>query len=261
MLQRRSPGNLARLIDNTWHLYRHLPRAQRPSARRQAFLYEPDGVAVDGEGNGRLLICPPAPVLRHNTEGSAWTQLLAELTNKPGRVIIDLTETLRTLLTGIPGGSSEEVIFLAREIKGLERATVLVYGLNILYERALRIHRRFGERSADVVENVLLAERRAGGAVRLERVCAQCAFEARAGRVKQPFLIRLHRRSGARKCRIPCAQKHSSHLGLTAAPEQVNPFLEEEAARAAHQRKPLAGNFAGFIDAVHFAQDAHQVGE
>jgi hypothetical protein len=134
--QRRSPRNLAQLIDNTWSLYTELPKEHRPSARRQAFAYDetPDGEA---EHNGRILRCAPPP-LPTSTE-DAWAALLTELVEKPGRVIIDLTERLRSALAGISSTDRDEVLFLPREIKGLERATVLIYGLNSVYERAMRL--------------------------------------------------------------------------------------------------------------------------
>lgn len=136
--QRRSPRNLAQLIDNTWRLYGHLPKAQRPSARRQAFAYD-DGPAGENEGYGRVLVCAPAPF----KDKAGWDALLTELADKPGRIIIDLSESLRVTLGGALGnrlaGEHDEIIFLPREIKGLERATVLIYGLNDVYAHALRL--------------------------------------------------------------------------------------------------------------------------
>lgn len=162
--QRRSPRNLAQLIDHTWNFYGNLPRPLRPSARRQAFAYETVGNDATSqasmpqqewvhenrspseqgnsseEGNGQVFLCP----MRHApTEESAaakgdWQEVIDELVGKPGRVVIDLTETLRTTLeTQLNLPSSDEVIFLPREIKGLERTTVLIHGLNELYQRGL----------------------------------------------------------------------------------------------------------------------------
>ncbi len=132
--QRRSPENLAQLIDNSWGLYGQLPRSLRPSARRQAFAPAAEGET--NEGHGRILCClPPSPT----TAPERWTALLTELAEKPGRVLIDLSETLRTSLARQLGPDRTEIIMLAREIKGLERATVLIYGLNMLYERARRL--------------------------------------------------------------------------------------------------------------------------
>ena len=147
--QRRSPRNLTQLIDNTWTLYAHLPKAQRPSARRQSFVYEDEHVlagsangpvANDEIVNGQIFICPPPSVTTsEKLAQQAWLTLLEELADKPGRVVIDLTETLRMMLAGPLEPSAEEVIFLPREIKGLERATVLVHGLNAVYTRAMRL--------------------------------------------------------------------------------------------------------------------------
>jgi hypothetical protein len=146
--QRRSPRNLAQLIDSTWNFYGNLPRALRPSARRQAFAYETVGNDATDEGNGQVFLCLPnhAPNANTSTAQQEWQVVIDELVDKPGRVIIDLTETLHTsLATHLGFTNSDEVIFLPREIKGLERTTVLVYGLNELYERALR----FCEESSD----------------------------------------------------------------------------------------------------------------
>ncbi|MEZ4860864.1 MAG: AAA family ATPase [Caldilineaceae bacterium] len=144
--QRRSPRNLAQLIDSTWNFYRSLPRPLRPSARRQAFAYETVGENATDEGNGQVFLCPVAfdPADQRAKAAEAWQQLIEEMTAKPGRVIIDLTETLRDQLTTqlestLPLDTSDEVVFLPREIKGLERTTVLVYGLNALYLRTQQL--------------------------------------------------------------------------------------------------------------------------
>ena len=139
--QRRSPRNLAQLIDSTWNFYGNLPRALRPSARRQAFSYETIGTDATDEGNGQVFLCLPRhePSEQTTVARRDWQEVMAELVDKPGRVIIDLTETLRTTLeTQLGFTNSDEVVFLPREIKGLERTTVLVYGLNELYRRALQ---------------------------------------------------------------------------------------------------------------------------
>ncbi|MCX6045314.1 MAG: AAA family ATPase [Chloroflexi bacterium] len=153
--QRRSPRNLAQLIDNTWALYGHLPKAQRPSASRQLFVYEDEQAlrartvnqsagnrnTDSGEENGQIFICtlPRTLIGSEKSPGPAWLALLQELADKPGRVLIDLTDTLRATLIEQPVADADEVIFLAREIKGLERATVVVYGLNTVYLRAMRL--------------------------------------------------------------------------------------------------------------------------
>ncbi|MCB0128184.1 MAG: hypothetical protein KDE58_38225, partial [Caldilineaceae bacterium] len=147
--QRRSPYNLARLIDNSWNFYGNLPRRLRPSGRRQAFLYETVGVDAADAGNGQLFLClpPELPSKRQLTNGNPttmlpvqqWQDLLDELVAKPGRVIVDLSENLHHTLHPLlaTDNESEEAIFLPREIKGLERTTVILYGLNALYERAV----------------------------------------------------------------------------------------------------------------------------
>lgn len=152
--QRRSPHNLARLIDNSWNFYGNLPRRLRPSGRRQAFLYEAVGTDATDEGNGQLFLCipPDLPDKRqlatsaHATSSpitsspeQRWQNLLDELVAKPGRVIVDLSEDLQRSLHSFlaTDEESDEAIFLPREIKGLERTTVILYGLNALYERAV----------------------------------------------------------------------------------------------------------------------------
>jgi hypothetical protein len=147
--QRRSPRNLARVIDNAWAFYAHLPKELRPSANRQSFI-DDGGVtlaqshAATGEEHGRLLICPlPEDALPLAGAGlKRWRSLAAELTNLPGRAIVDLTEQLLPALATPDDAAiarADEVIFLAREIKGLERNTVLVHGLNETYQRAVRL--------------------------------------------------------------------------------------------------------------------------
>ena len=142
--QRRAPRNLAQLIDHTWSLYRHLPRSQRPSSRRQAFVYDDDLLTPADQTiaeHGQIFLCPPQPVRAEGGNGldATWIALLDELASRPGRVLIDLTEGLRPSLSGAIEAGGDEIIFLPREIKGLERATVVVYGLNAVYERALRL--------------------------------------------------------------------------------------------------------------------------
>ena len=147
--QRRSPRNLARLIDNSWAFYAHLDKELRPSANRQSFLDDSGATlaqshAAAGEEHGRLLLCPlPEDALQLAGAGlKRWQTLAAELTNLPGRALVDLTELLLPAL-GAPDdpatAKADEVIFLAREIKGLERNTVLIHGLNATYQRAIRL--------------------------------------------------------------------------------------------------------------------------
>ena len=77
--------------------------------------------------------CPP-PILNIPN----WRPLLDELADKPGRALIDLTETCARAARST-GAGGDEVIFLPREIKGLERATVLVYGLEATFRRARQL--------------------------------------------------------------------------------------------------------------------------
>lgn len=151
--QRRSPRNLARLIDNSWNFYGHLPKPLRPSANRQSFV-DDAGVelslsktpSAQEDDNGRMLICALPPQAAGNGEGAlpVWRELVEVLAALPGRALIDLSErVLPALAPAGPASEAEnkagEVVFLAREIKGLERSTVLVHGLNDTYKRAMRL--------------------------------------------------------------------------------------------------------------------------
>ncbi|MEZ4664165.1 MAG: AAA family ATPase [Caldilineaceae bacterium] len=139
--QRRSPRVLAHLIDQSWNFYGHLPKSHRPSAQRQSFLDEASRAAHRYEDGGAVLLCPldEAQIGGKNRGEGAWASLLDELTDKPGRVIIDVTETLRGALSPALRNMSDEVLFLPRDIKGLERTTVIVYGLNEVYLRAVQL--------------------------------------------------------------------------------------------------------------------------
>ena len=144
--QRRSPHNLARLIDNAWGFYSYLPKPLRPSANRQTFLDDAgheltDHTAAPEDENGRILICPLPSELQAAQSGAGWKELVELLAELPGRALIDLSEKLA--INGehddsAEGADTNEVVFLAREIKGLERGTVLVHGLDRLYQDAVR---------------------------------------------------------------------------------------------------------------------------
>jgi len=146
--QRRSPRNLAYLIDNSWNFYVTLPKALRPSANRQSFLDDADvELAVSthrpdaAEENGRLLICPLPEHLRGGANGAIahWQTFAEELAELPGRVLVDLGGTLAAAIPPGQENKAGEVIFTAREIKGLERNTVLILGLNESYRQAMRL--------------------------------------------------------------------------------------------------------------------------
>ncbi len=149
--QRRSPHNLARLIDNAWSFYSFLPKPLRPSANRQTFVDDAGhelgaagAVAAPEDENGRILLCPLPPTLRAAPAAPGWGELAELLAELPGRALIDLSEKLAIGEHSDGGHSSapdnkvNEVVFLAREIKGLERGTVLVHGLDRLYQNAVR---------------------------------------------------------------------------------------------------------------------------
>ncbi len=142
--QRRAPRNLAKLIDATWNLYLLLPKQQRPSAKRQSFIFDDAADSTSDEEVGRILLCPMSDAA---SASSQWGEMLVELGDKPGRAVVDLSEQLIKALRistedssrEIVGEQSDETIFLAREIKGLERSTVIIHGLNDVYLRAKRM--------------------------------------------------------------------------------------------------------------------------
>jgi len=156
--QRRSPHNLARLIDNAWNFYGHLPKPLRPSANRQTFLDDAGrelaqahtaasaaapSAPMPEDPNGRILLCPLPPALAESPTAAGWTELAALLAELPGRALVDLSASLIAPTPPSPdlmpaGPPDNEVVFLAREIKGLERSTVLVHGLEQLYRAAVR---------------------------------------------------------------------------------------------------------------------------
>lgn len=147
--QRRSPHNLAYVIDNAWNFYVHLPRQLRPSANRQSFLDDADmelSIAThrpdDREENGRLLICPlPAAMQQAGADATRqWRTFVEELAELPGRALIDLNGSVPNLKTADEeSAKAEEVIFNVREIKGLERNTVLIVGLDATFQQAMRL--------------------------------------------------------------------------------------------------------------------------
>ncbi len=161
--QRRSPDNLADLIDNSWYFYGRLPKQLRPSARSQRALNSPSEAAAN---QGRIYLCAvptgeaadaEVTVLRqlytaadHELPASfgeegrlaseqIWSALLTELAQRPGRVVVDLSETLRRDSRAETIEGADEIIFLPREIKGLERATILIHGLNAAYHKAIEL--------------------------------------------------------------------------------------------------------------------------
>lgn len=157
--QRRSPKVLAHLIEASWNLYGYLPKLYRPSARHDAFIDESVAAEHAFEDAGRVLLCEdvagyqlektaatrsatgpdPVTALVEQIGTTDWTSLFEEMVNKPGRVLIDLTENLRSVLSANAVEMGNEVLFLPREIKGLERPTVIIFGLNAVYEKALRL--------------------------------------------------------------------------------------------------------------------------
>lgn len=147
--QRRSPRNLAYVIDNAWNFYVRLPKQLRPSANRQSFLDDADmelAVAThrpdSSEENGRLLICPlPATLRAAGAEAAQlWREFVEELAELPGRALIDLDGSAPVLKPAEEGSAkAEEVIFDVREIKGLERNTVIVAGLDATFQQAMRL--------------------------------------------------------------------------------------------------------------------------
>ncbi|MCB9137767.1 MAG: AAA family ATPase [Caldilineaceae bacterium] len=167
--QRRSPDNLAQLIDNSWNFYSHLRKSFRPSARRARMAIEQvagmpdmgqifitplpgenenraellalvnhrDDLLADDDGeNARedaFLSVLPADLADRDV---SWAALMLELAGRPGRALVDLSETLTDELPPSVQSLADEIIYLPREIKGLERHTILIHGLNAHYVRA-----------------------------------------------------------------------------------------------------------------------------
>jgi hypothetical protein len=158
--QRRSPDNLADLIDSSWSFYARLPKQLRPSARSQRAIADP---AADGVNQGRILLTPVPSAAATSVELAAlkqqfiaaertlpaffddelpqadqlWAALLTEISERPGRALVDLTEQLRSESHSNAVEGADEIIFLPREIKGLERSTILIHGLDDAYQRAI----------------------------------------------------------------------------------------------------------------------------
>lgn len=125
--QRRSPLAIARLMDRSWDLYASLPRDLRPSAQKSVTALEEGGEAEEA---GVVAFVSMSSNVEGSTESKDWRRLLTAMTRRPGRALIDLESALaphRTAIDAVDGAA--EVVFDPREIKGLERATVLVTGL------------------------------------------------------------------------------------------------------------------------------------
>ncbi len=136
--QRRSPPLLASLIDASWGFYASLPKQLRPSARQGNPVDASSAPAreLDAEPGLAILLPPPAA----DEAAATWRTLLAEVAARPGRAVIDLTEELVGSLSAAGEDESfAEVLFAAREIKGLERATILVHGLGAVYKRVVEL--------------------------------------------------------------------------------------------------------------------------
>ena len=151
--QRRAPYNLGRLIDNSWHFYQYLPKQHRPSGQRHTEIDQHD----DTETRGKIYLCSPPTIspngnsAKTSSQNDDWDILFYELADKPGRALIDLTENLSKKLDKRIE-NSDEVLFLPREIKGLERSTVLVNGLNEVFVRARQYTEQPDETSLPVFE-------------------------------------------------------------------------------------------------------------
>ena len=145
--QRRAPRALSQVIDASWNFYGHLPKRHRPSANRLSYIDEAVEAAHRYEESGQILLCAnptdgdqsQTRAQRQRMHNKQWASLLDELIDKPGRIVIDVTETLHSDLPETVRESSDEVLFLPREIKGLERSTVIIHGLNSVYQRAVQL--------------------------------------------------------------------------------------------------------------------------
>ncbi len=166
--QRRSPDNLADLIDSSWSFYARLPKQLRPSARSQRVIADP---SADVANQGRIFLAAvpseeasaaelealkqqfiaaerPLPDFFDDDlprSDQLWAALLTEISERPGRALVDLTEQLRVDSHSEAIEGADEIIFLPREIKGLERTTIFIHGLNVAYERAIDLCQDSGD--------------------------------------------------------------------------------------------------------------------
>ncbi|OQY48618.1 MAG: hypothetical protein B6242_01900 [Anaerolineaceae bacterium 4572_78] len=132
--QKRSPRVLADLINKSSELYNLLPKHSRPKALKQS------RIPLDAEP-GYLFTC------RINPGKMLWTDLMAELVDKPGRVLIDLSEDLRAYIPPEDLLHATEVIHSPREIKGIDRRTVLIWGLDKTIQKVIELAELTGSHS------------------------------------------------------------------------------------------------------------------
>ncbi|MEZ4609846.1 MAG: hypothetical protein R2838_06290 [Caldilineaceae bacterium] len=144
--QRRSPDNLAQLIDNTWTFYGHSPKQLRPSARsercgrgahprphlrlpRARGWLRPRPRSSPARAN--VGTPPPADPATETPADFLWATLLAEVADRPGRFLVDLTEpSAHSAGRGGCAGNGRDSLPAAPDRAGLERTTILIHGLN-----------------------------------------------------------------------------------------------------------------------------------
>ncbi|NLF00275.1 MAG: AAA family ATPase [Anaerolineales bacterium] len=127
--QLRNPERIARVLENTWELYKELPDDLRP--RRSRTPQPPDD-----RRQGDVVRCQV-------DQGCDWQELLTRLAEVPGRALVDLDGSLSHELENMPDTADlTQVVYTPRQIKGLDRRTVLVWGLAETVARSLDLAKK-----------------------------------------------------------------------------------------------------------------------
>ena len=124
--QRRCPGELAQLVENSWDMYRHyLPEKHMlPNEKKAA-------VPGDEQTTGTLRRWRTNPALD-------WTSVLEQLGEYPDLAIVDLDDQFSHLAGGLTVEAStiaDRLCYSPTSIKGLDRKTILIVGLPTVLER------------------------------------------------------------------------------------------------------------------------------
>jgi hypothetical protein len=124
----RQPRTHLTVLEAATRLYRGLDKELRPTVRRSA---------ADTDSAGRVWIAP-------SPSADERTALLAGLAAAPGRAMVTLMGRAPQAGVDTLGGAASPVVFRPEEIKGLERALVVVSGLG----EALRDVRQLADDAA-----------------------------------------------------------------------------------------------------------------
>ena len=138
--QLRSPKRLAILIDDSWKLYRD-------------FLPDKFRIPRNNEDEPRFLEADDGILLRWNVGSNLdWGDIIPEL-NQPELAIVDLNDSFRTMI----GSASQEyselldrIIYKSTQIKGLDRKTIFVVGLDQILSELEKNKRRHEKPDAGI---------------------------------------------------------------------------------------------------------------